>query len=81
MTGPAIRVSDEVWLCLLAFTKPSEMVLPGLYFRMIVVSPLAELTGWPFTEVITSPATRPPLAAGVPGYTLQTSAPDLAGTW
>ena len=56
-------------------------MLPGLYFRMIVVSPLAELTAWPFTEVITSPAARPALAAGVPGYTLQISAPDLAGTW
>src|SRR2546430_2513322 len=47
---------------------------------MIVLSELAEVTCWPFTLTMTSPAARPALAAGVPGYEAQTSAPDWVGT-
>ncbi len=81
LTGPLISVSDEVWLCFLVSTQVSDTVAPGLYWSMTPVRPLAVLTACPLTPVITSPARTPALYAGVPGYTLQTRAPDWVGTW
>jgi hypothetical protein len=58
-TGPLIRVRGEVWLCLLESTQVSDTVAPGLYLSITPVRPLAVVTDWPLTPVITSPARTP----------------------
>ena len=42
---------------------------------MVLRSSLLDLTGWPFTEVMTSPVRMPALSAGEPSTTCDTSAP------
>ena len=57
----------------------SETVVPGWYWLISMRSEAGELTAWPFTAVITSPATAPAAAAGALQNTPAISAPDLAG--
>ena len=57
----------------------SETVVPGRYRRISMRSEAGEVTAWPFTAVITSPAAAPAAAAGAPQNTPAISAPDLAG--
>ena len=46
---------------------------------MTLVSEAGEVTAWPLTETMTSPALRPAFAAVVPHRLPRTSAPELAG--
>ena len=52
---------------------------PPWYLAMIVVSEPGDVTAWPLTAVMTSPAPSPAEAAALPQSTLSMSAPELAG--
>ncbi len=56
--------------------QPTFTRSPGWYSCINDVSPGAEWTAAPASEVMTSPATSPPDAAGEPGSTSCMTAPD-----
>src|SRR6266567_6952412 len=78
LAGPWIRVTAADRVVPLASTYSSDRPLPGCKPAVSEVSPLAVETALPFALVITSPWARPARLAGVPEYTLQISAPELA---
>ncbi len=55
------------------------MTVPAWYSAVMPVSEPGVVTGWPSTEVITSPAPSPSDCAAVPHRTPSTRAPVLAG--
>src|SRR5712691_10673488 len=60
-------------------TQLTEMMSPGWYRAVMLVSELGAVTGWPSTDVITSPGTRPCELAAVLHKMPRMSAPELTG--
>src|SRR5499427_6720449 len=77
--GPAASLSEPVCCWPLSPIQVSETVVPGWYWCISVRSEAGEPTAWPFTAVITSPASAPALAAGALQNTPAISVPDWAG--
>ena len=59
--------------------QPTDITAPGWYLAVMAVSEPAVVTGWPSTEVITSPGARPFDCTTLPHKTPMMSAPVLAG--
>ena len=55
---------------------PSLVGVPGAIAAILLPRSRDSFTAWPFTDVITSPTSIPPLAAGLSGSTSATSAPS-----
>ena len=79
LAGPAPSVIDVVCREPLVARQPTDTVAPGWYLAVMAVSEPAVVTGWPLTEVITSPACRPFDCAALPHKTPMMSAPVPAG--
>jgi len=77
--GPAPSLTEPVRSWPLSPTQVSDTVVPGWYCRIRTRSEAGEVTAWPFTAVITSPAAAPAFAAGAWQNTPAISVPDLAG--
>src|ERR1700727_314237 len=77
--GAAPSATVLVWLWPVTVSHSSLTLVPGRRPDTLWVSPVGEVTGWPLTEVSTSPLTRPAAPAAVPHSTPSTSAPRLTG--
>src|SRR5262252_10427438 len=77
--GPAASLSDPVCCWPLSPIQVSETVVPGWYWCITLRREAGEVTEWPPTAVITSPAAAPAVAAGALQNTPAISVPDLAG--
>ena len=79
LAGPAPSVIDVVCREPLVARQPTDTMAPGWYLAVMAVSAPAVVTGWPLTDVITSPGTRPFDCAALPHKTPMMSAPVPAG--
>src|SRR3974377_2026688 len=77
--GPGPSLSERLCCWPPGSTTVSVTLSPGRYTMITLCREAAEVTAWPFTAVITSPAWTPAVAAGSLQKTPPIRAPDLAG--